>query len=67
MSSSHIIIVARNTKTDEIELPLGNMTLYGLGEEEDVLKTCRISYSEDWNLTLYQPFGSTYYGAKKTD
>lgn len=65
MSSSHIIVVARNTDTGAIELPLEDLTLYGVGGEEDVLQTCRMSYGEEWVLTLYCPYGDTYCGAKK--
>ena len=59
MSSSHIVIVARNTETGEVKLPLGDMTLYGAGEEEQVLQTCAMScgLGEDWVLTLYHPVG----------
>ncbi|MBZ9943466.1 hypothetical protein LB533_20480 [Mesorhizobium sp. BR1-1-13] len=65
MSSSHIIIVARSTETGEVRLPLEDLTLYGCGGEEDVLQTCRMSYSEEWALTLYRPYGDTYCGGKK--
>lgn len=65
MSSRHIIIVARNHKTGEVELPLDDMTLYGIGGEESVLQTCRQSYSEDWALALYEPVGDWWTGAKK--
>ena len=64
MSSSHIIVVARNHKTGEIQLPLDDLTLYGVGGEEDVLETCRLSYDEDWSLALYEPKGAFYSGAK---
>lgn len=64
VSSSHIIVVARNTETGAIELPLEDLTLYGGGGEEDVLRTCRLQYSEEWSLTLYQPYGDTWSGSK---
>lgn len=65
MSSEHIIIVARNIKTDDIELPLGCMTLYGAGGEQDILKCVRGSYDKDWVLALYSPVGAFYSGKKK--
>ena len=65
MSSSHIIVVARNHKTGEIQLPLDDLTLYGVGGEEDVLETCRQQYDEDWTLALYQPMAPWFVtGAK---
>ncbi len=57
MSSEHIIIVARNITTDELQLPLGNTTLYGTGEEESVLETCRLQYDDQWVLSLYRCSG----------
>jgi hypothetical protein len=74
MSSSHYIIVARNDETSEIQLPLENMTLYGLGqdpetgehEEENVVRTCALSYGPEWTLTLYGPIGTSYGGTAKT-
>lgn len=65
MSSSHIIIVARNKKTGAIELPLEDMTLYGTGGEDGVLATCRRQYSEEWTLALYAPIGDFYAGDKQ--
>lgn len=73
MSSSHLVIIARNDKTGEIQLPLDDMTLYGMGcdsvtgeyEEESVVRTCAMSYGPNWTLTLYGPLGSAYYGVKK--
>ncbi|MBY3543645.1 hypothetical protein HFN71_28590 [Rhizobium laguerreae] len=71
MSSSHLIIVARNDETGEIQLPLENMTLYGMGivdgeyEEETVVRTCAMSYGPEWTLTLYGPLGASYYGSKR--
>lgn len=70
MSSSHLIIVASNDETGEIQLPLENMTLYGMGivdgeyEEESVVRTCAASYGPEWTLTLYGPLGSSYSGSK---
>lgn len=66
MSSAHIIVVARNTKTGAVELPLDDLTLYGVGGEEDVLETCCRRYGEDWTLSLYAPTGPQYSGTKKT-
>ncbi|QIG68705.1 hypothetical protein EVB67_055 [Rhizobium phage RHph_TM3_3_14B] len=74
MSSSHYIIVARNDETGEIQLPLENMTLYGMGvdpetgeyEEESIVRTCAATYGPEWTLTLYGPLGSSYSGTKKT-
>lgn len=74
MSSSHIIVVARNHVTGAVELPLGDTTLYGggsleedprgIGSEESVLDHCRKLYTEDWVLSLYRPYGDQYSGAK---
>lgn len=70
MSSSHYIIVARNDKTGEVQLPLENMTLYGMGtvdgeyEEESVVRTCAMSYGPEWTLTLYGPLGGSYSGRR---
>lgn len=64
MSSEHIIIVARNTKTGEVELPLDDLTLYFMEGSESVLQTARRSYGEDWVLALYQPVGDFWCGAK---
>ena len=64
MSSSHLIIVAHNTATDEIELPLGNTTLYGVGDEEKTLARCRKRYSNDWILALYGPRSAPGSGTK---
>jgi hypothetical protein len=64
MSSSHIVIIARNDITGEIELPLEDMTLYGCGGEEKVLETCRANYSMDWTLSLYRPYGISWAGCK---
>lgn len=55
MSSEHIIVVARNTVTGAIELPLDDLTLYGTGGEQDMLETCRRDYDDDWVLALYRP------------
>ncbi|MBY5553744.1 hypothetical protein J0664_05965 [Rhizobium leguminosarum] len=71
MSSSHLIIIARNDETGEIQLPLENMTLYGMGivdgeyEEESVVRTCAASFGPEWTLTLYGPLGASYSGSKK--
>lgn len=73
MSSSHLIIIARNDETGEIQLPLENMTLYGMGkdpetgeyEEESVVRTCAMSYGPEWVLALYGPLGASYSGSKK--
>lgn len=72
MSSAHYIIVARNTETGEIKLPLGDMTLYGMGvdgetgqyEEESVVATCALNFGPDWTLALYGQLGAGYVGRK---
>ena len=53
MSSCHLIIVARNTVTGKLELPMGDMTLYGVGGEEDILNSLTETYDEDWVLCIY--------------
>lgn len=73
MSSSHYIIVARNDVTGEIQLPLENVTLYGMGldpdtgeyEEEALVRECAKRYDKDWSLCLYGRLGAVYGGAKK--
>lgn len=74
MSSEHLIIVARNTETGELRLPLGNTTLYmsggidaeGTASAESVLQTCRRSFTEDWVLAVYRPDGSFWSGSKSS-
>ena len=56
MSSSHLVIIARNIETGEIKLPLGNMTLYGTGGEQQVLEQARKQFSADWLLEIYEPY-----------
>lgn len=73
MSSGHYIIVARNDKTGELRLPLGDMTLYGQGLDpetkeyldDDLVKSCAKHFDEDWTLTLYGMVGASYGGSKK--
>lgn len=64
MSSSHLIILARNTDTGELRLPLENLTLYGCGEEGRVLETCsQVSgLGPEWELTVYAPMGPSVVG-----
>lgn len=62
MSSEHIIIVARNNRTGEIQLPLEDTTLYGVGNEDGLLQAYRAQYSEEWSLALYGPMGGFYAG-----
>ena len=62
MSSSYIIIVARNVETGEIELPLGDMTLYGLGEEKELLEKIARSYDNRWTISLYGSIGKDIVG-----
>jgi hypothetical protein len=66
MSSAHIIIVARNDKTGAVELPLGDLTLYGVGGEADVLQTACKRYGPEWTLSLYRPVGASYAGQGTT-
>lgn len=71
MSSTHLIIVARNDETGEIKLPLESLTLYGMGivngehVEESIVRTCAANYGPEWTLTLYEPVGASYGGSKK--
>lgn len=75
MSSGHYVIVARNTVTGELRLPLGDMTLYGEGKdpetgehaEESLVRTCAMDFDEDWTLTLYGMVSASYGGSKKKD
>lgn len=64
MSSSHLIIVARNTMTGELRLPLDDMTLYGTGEEQSVVETVAMTFSDDWVLYLYGMVGDQVVGKK---
>lgn len=57
MSSAHIIIIARNDKTGELEVPLGDTTLYDVGGSEHTLELACKNYGPDWTLSLYRPFG----------
>lgn len=66
MSSSHLIILARHTETGELRLPLDDMTLYGTGEEQSVVKTCaQTAYTDEWALELYGPMGGQEIGQLK--
>lgn len=65
MSSSHIIIVARNMETGAVEFPLGDMTLYGTGLERELLEKCCHEYDGQWVLSLYAPTGDQFYGDKR--
>lgn len=65
MSSAHLIIVARNHTTGAIELPLDDLTLYSHEGAESVLQTARLAYDEDWALSLYEPWGDLWSGAKQ--
>lgn len=64
MSSSHMIIVARHD-SGKLEFPLGDMTLYGVGEEEDLLRNACKQYDDEWTLALYSPTSGYYGGSKK--
>ena len=74
MSSGHYIIVARHDNTGELRLPLGDMTLYGDGQdpetgeyaEESLVRSCAMDFDEDWTLALYGMVGASYGGSKKT-
>jgi hypothetical protein len=69
MSSAHYIVVSRNRRTDEIRLPLGDVTLYGtegqdpetgrLGEEDFAVQASQ-ALSADWSTALYGPVGGFY-------
>lgn len=62
MSSAHLLIVARHDATGKIELPLDDITLYGVGGEDRVLLTACARYGPEWTLSLYAPFGSSRSG-----
>lgn len=63
MSSSHYIIVARH-EDGRLELPLGDMTIYGCEPEgeEEMFYRIRKQYTEEWTLAWYQPMGAFYSG-----
>lgn len=58
MSSDRVIILARNTKTDELKIE-PNMTLYDLEGAKEVLETVRMvakaawSDYDDWTFDIY--------------
>lgn len=74
MSSEHAIIVARNTRTGEIQLPLDDTTLYdtsgygidgepnGVGSVRSIINSVRASYHEEWTIALYVRKGDGYCG-----
>lgn len=64
MGSSHLIVLARNTVTDELRLALGDMTLYGVGGEQSVVETAAMTFTDDWVLDLYGPIGDRIVGKK---
>lgn len=77
MSSEHAIIIARNTETGAIELPLDDLTLYdtsdyglddkrgGIGSVSSIIQQVRRNYSEEWTITLYVRSGPDWCGSKK--
>lgn len=58
MSSDRVIILARNTKTNELKIE-PNMTLYDLEGAKEVLETVRMvakaawSDCDDWTFDIY--------------
>lgn len=67
MSSSHIVVVARNFETGEVEVALKDMTLYDEHGKETLLELIRAKYSEDWGVALYKPITQFYCGSKPKD
>lgn len=77
MSSEHAIIIARNSKTGAIELPLDDLTLYdtsgygldgqpdGVGSVKSIIDSVRMTYDDDWVITLYVRSGPDWLGNKK--
>lgn len=65
MSSRRLIIVARNDATGRIKLPLGSLTLYGTGGEEELLRKAAASFGAGWTLAIYEPIGHTITGGTK--
>lgn len=66
MSSAHYVIIARHDATGKLELPLGDLTLYGCEPEgeEQLLQNIRHQYGEDWSIAMYQPIGPFWSGKK---
>lgn len=76
MSSEHAIIIARNSVTGAIELPLDDLTLYdtsdygiddqpgGVGSVNSIVDSVRATYSDDWVITLYVRRGPDWTGSK---
>lgn len=77
MSSEHAIIVARNTKTGELQLPLDEVTIYdtngygldgrpdGVGSVKIIIDSVRMTYSDDWVITLYVRSGPDWCGSRR--
>jgi hypothetical protein len=66
LSSEHLIVIARNHLTGEIQLPLEELTLYGDEDENDgLVRGIAKHYDEDWVITLYGKKGPDYSGQKK--
>lgn len=66
MSSSHLLVVARNHRTGEIQLPLEDLTLYGVEpvKDDELVRGIAEQYDEDWAVTLYGQVGPNYSGSK---
>lgn len=67
MSSSHYIIVARH-EDGRLELPLGDLTIYGCDPEAEaeLFRGICQQYDDEWSLCWYQPMGDFYSGMIKT-
>lgn len=74
MSSEHAIIIARNSKTGAIELPLDDLTLYSTEgyslyhqpkSIQSIIDSVRMTYDDDWVITLYEQCGPNWCGSKK--
>lgn len=76
MSSEHAIIIARNTETGAIELPLDDLTLYstsdygidnelgGPGSTKSIIDSVSRRYTDEWIITLYVRKGADYCGSR---
>jgi len=69
MGSARYIIVARNDVTNELRLPLGDLTLYGCEPEgeEDLARHIASQFDEDWSIAIYAPMGSIWSGTIKKE
>lgn len=67
MSSDHVVIVARNTESGEVRLPLGNVTLYSTERIDDFVRRVCADYGDEWVVAAYLPTTGFFIGTKPTE